>query len=80
MNHRHHHQQMISLEMLENDPEPERAVAYMLTSSLKSIEFKVRYRSQQIDWKSLKINVERDESLLPGAPDVLKMQLSVKAK
>ena len=71
---------MINLQMLENDPEPERAVIYMLTNALKSIAFKVRNKDQQIDWKSLKIHVELDESLLPDAPYVLKMQMSVKAQ
>ena len=71
---------MINLQMLENDPEPERAVIYMLTNALKSIAFKVRNKDQQIDWKSLKIHVELDKSLLPDAPYVLKMQMSVKAQ
>jgi len=80
VSHRYHHLQMINLQLLEGLRDPEHAVAYTITSSLKSIETKVKEKGQQIDWKSLKIHVELDESLLPDAPDVLKMQLSVKAK
>ena len=80
MSHRYHHLQMINLQLLEGLRDPEHAVAYTITSSLKSIETKVKEKGQQIDWKSLKITVELDDDLLSGDTDVLKMQLSVKAK
>lgn len=80
MSNRYHHLQMIDLQMLEGLQDPEHAVAYTITSSLKSIEIKVKNRGQQIDWQSLVINVALDENLLPGGPDMLKMQLSVTIK
>lgn len=80
MSHRYHHLQMINLQMLEGLRDPEHAVAYTITSSLKSIQTKIKDKGQQIDWQSLHISVALDDSLLPGASDMLKMQLSVMAK
>ena len=80
MSHRYHHLQMINLQMLEGLRDPEHAVAYTITSSLKSIQTKIKDKGQQIDWQSLHISVALDDSLLPGAQDMLKMQLSVMAK
>ena len=80
MSRRYRHLQMINLQMLEGLRDPEHAVAYTITSSLKSIETKVKEKGQQIDWTTLHISVALDDSLLPGSSGMLKMQLSVMAK
>ena len=80
MSQRYHHVQMISLQMLEGLRDPEHAVAYTITSSLKSIQTKVKHEGQQIDWTTLHISVALGDSLSLDASGMLKMQLSVMAK